>query len=118
MQIDYLQKLEIECTNPSGVNPSEINPLIKEFREKLKGLRLQDEYQDLKGRINILDEFRYEQISPNLVMLYWDICKWNLIDYASERVHAQARQRATKMVMDMKFEKNGTTMKVINVIGN
>ena len=42
----------------------------------MEELRLQDKYDDLKGRIVDLDEFRFTQVTPNLVMFYWDQKKY------------------------------------------
>jgi len=115
MILDHIQKLTVECSNVNGINPSSLNPLIKIFREKLEAIRLQDEYKDLRGRIVDLDEFRFEQPTPNLVMLYWDICKWVITNLASERIHGQARQRAAKMLTSVEICEDGTTLKITNV---
>lgn len=114
MRLDYLQKLTVEASNPKGVNPSDLNPLIKQFRAKLEALRLQEHYEDLKGRIVDIDEFRFEQPSPNLVIIYWQV-KWDMVNMSSERIHDSARAKAARLVKTVNIRENGTTMKVIDV---
>jgi len=113
MRLDHIQKLEIECTNPNGVNPSALNPLIEKMREKLEALRLQDEYDDLKGRIIDLTGFRFEQPTPNLVMVFWQ-AKWEIIKLDEGRIFGEARRKASKLVCSVAIQENSTFMKVIN----
>lgn len=115
MRLDYIQKLTVEASNPKGVDPDKLNPIIKEFRLRLEELRLQDKYDDLKGRIVDLDEFRFTQVTPNLVMFYWDICKWDMVNMTSERIHGDARQKASRLVSSVVIQEDGTTVKVVDV---
>ncbi len=115
MRLDHLQKLTVEASNPNGINPDKLNPFIKQFRKQLEALRLQEHYEDLSGRIVDIDEFRFEQISPNLLMIYWDIVKWDMANYASNRIHDSARAKAARLVKTIKIQENGTLMKVIDV---
>ena len=115
MRLDYIQKLTVEASNPEGVDPEKLNPIIKEFKRQLEELRLQDKYDDLRGRIVDIDEFRFTQVTPNLVMLYWDICKWDIVNLVSERIHGDARQKASRLVSSISIQENGTTVKVVDV---
>lgn len=114
MRLDYIQKLTVECSNSQGVNPSDLNPLIKQFREALENLRLQKHHEDLKGRIVDIDNFRFEQPSPNLVIIHWQT-KWDILNMSSERVHDSARSRASRLVKTIEIQENGTLMKVIDI---
>lgn len=115
MRLDHLQKLTVEASNPKGVDPEKINPLIKKLRTSLEALRLQEHFEDLSGRIVDIDEFRFEQVSPNLLMIYWDVCKWDMVNRASDRIHDSARAKAAQLVKTVEIQENGTLIKVIDV---
>lgn len=118
MNFESVQRIEAEVSCKDGLNPDKANGIIKEFREQLEALRLQNAYDHLQGRIIYLDDFSWNQPTPNLLICKWKT-KWNVIDNGSgstaERFNNQTRALVAKLIHTVTVHENGIQMKILDV---
>ena len=120
MLFEHMQKIEFEVSSASGITPDKANALLDLFKKKLKGLKYQDTYpnEDIVGRVIDVDEFSWQQATPNLLSCRYDILKWNMVDKSKNAVsnfNNQTRQRLAGIIMDIRMEIRGTVLKVNHI---
>jgi len=115
MHMTQYMKLFFEISGPE-ITPDKANLLIKQLREKLEITIF--EKDNVKGRVDDVDNFSCQQINPNLVRGRYDSIRWELVNNSPNWVddyNNTMKPRLAKLLKSIEFKKYKTILRVVEI---